>query len=142
MPFRIGTSAKALAAKGVKSGDVVSIHMPNSPEYVIAFQAVCSLGAICTTSNPLYTPAELAHQLRDSGAKFAITVPQLLDSMRKVPLQWVSTIEFFVIFRTFAIVRAGGCGFGSQGHLGVGGRQVGSETETATSGESFFCAVP
>ena len=82
--FRIGTAAKALTARGVRFGDVVSIHMPNSPEYIIAFQAVCSIGAVCTTSNPLYTPTELAHQLRDSGAKFAITVPALMDSMRKV----------------------------------------------------------
>lgn len=87
IPLRIGTTAKALAARGVKFGDVVAIHMPNSPEYVIAFQAICSLGAIVTTSNPLYTPSELAFQLRDSNAKFAITVPALLDTMRKVCMQ-------------------------------------------------------
>lgn len=84
IPLRIGTAAKALAARGVRFGDVVAIHMPNSPEYIIAFQAICSLGAIVTTSNPLYTPQELGFQLRDSGAKFAITVPALLDTMRKV----------------------------------------------------------
>jgi acyl-CoA synthetase (AMP-forming)/AMP-acid ligase II len=84
LPLRIGTAAKAMASKGVRDGDVVAIHMPNSPEYIIAFQSVAQLGAINTTSNPLYTPSELAHQFRDSGAKFAITIPALLDTVKKV----------------------------------------------------------
>ncbi len=73
-----------MASRGVRDGDVVAIHMPNSPEYIIAFQAVAQLGAINTTSNPLYTPSELTHQLRDSGAKYIITVPGLLENVKKV----------------------------------------------------------
>jgi acyl-CoA synthetase (AMP-forming)/AMP-acid ligase II len=50
LPLRIGTTAKALSARGVRDGDVVAIHMPNSPEYIIAFQAVSQIGAVNTTS--------------------------------------------------------------------------------------------
>ena len=84
LPSRIGSVAKALQSRGVRSGDVVCIHMPNALEYVIAFQAIVGLGAVCTTSNPLYTASELTHQLRDSRAKFAVTIPALLETMRSV----------------------------------------------------------
>lgn len=52
-------------------------------EYIVAFQGVASLGAVNTTSNPLYTPDELAHQYRDSNAKYAITIPQLLPTVQE-----------------------------------------------------------
>lgn len=79
---QIGTVAQELKARGVKEGEVVGIHLPNTPEYISTFQAVASLGAVNTTSNPLYTPTELAHQFRDSKAKYAITIPQLVDTVK------------------------------------------------------------
>ncbi len=51
--------------------------MPNVPEYAVAAHAAMSLGGVVTTANPLYTPSELAHQLRDSRARTLVTVPAL-----------------------------------------------------------------
>jgi hypothetical protein len=48
--------------------DVAVIFTPNCPEYPAVFQGVLSVGAVCSMANALYTSAELAHQLRDSGA--------------------------------------------------------------------------
>jgi acyl-CoA synthetase (AMP-forming)/AMP-acid ligase II len=71
--------AAGLAARGFKKGDVFGILSPNVPEYAIAFHAVAMLGGINTTVNPLYTGPEIAHQLKNAGAKFLVTVPQCAD---------------------------------------------------------------
>jgi acyl-CoA synthetase (AMP-forming)/AMP-acid ligase II len=75
----IKRAAAGLAQRGFKKGQVFGIYSPNLPEYAIAFHAVASLGGIVTPINPLYTAEEAALQLRDSGARFLVTVPQMLD---------------------------------------------------------------
>ncbi|HCX31277.1 MAG TPA: 4-coumarate--CoA ligase family protein [Blastocatellia bacterium] len=75
----ISRVAASLATRGFKKGDVFGILSPNVPEYAIAFHAVARLGGISTTVNPLYTEQEIAHQLKDAGAKFLVTVPQYLE---------------------------------------------------------------
>ena len=52
-----------------------AIYSPNVPEYAIAFHAVSLLGGINTTISPLYTVTELSAQLKDSGARYLVTVP-------------------------------------------------------------------
>lgn len=79
LPDLIRRAAVGLARRGLRKGDVLAIYSPNLPEYAIAFHAVASLGGINTTVNPLYTADELAFQLGDAGAKYLLTVPQLLD---------------------------------------------------------------
>jgi long-chain acyl-CoA synthetase len=54
--------------RGLGRDDVAVIFTPNCPEYPAVFHGVLSVGAVCSPANALYTPAELAHQLRDSGA--------------------------------------------------------------------------
>jgi acyl-CoA synthetase (AMP-forming)/AMP-acid ligase II len=71
----ISIAAHNLSARGFKKGDVLGILSPNCPEYAIAFHAVATLGGIVTPINPLYTKQEIAHQLKDSGARFLVTVP-------------------------------------------------------------------
>jgi acyl-CoA synthetase (AMP-forming)/AMP-acid ligase II len=71
--------AAGLASRGFGKGDVLAIHMPNLPEYAIVFHGVASAGGKCTTVNPLYTAAELTHQLKDSGARMLVTVAPFLD---------------------------------------------------------------
>ena len=71
--------AAGLAARGFQKGDVFAIFSPNLLEYAVAFHAVATLGGIVTTTNPLYTADELAHQLNDARAKYLLTVPQLID---------------------------------------------------------------
>ena len=71
----ISIVAHNLAQRGFKKGDVFGILSPNCPEYAIAFHAVATLGGIVTPINPLYTKQEIAHQLKNSGARFLVTVP-------------------------------------------------------------------
>jgi acyl-CoA synthetase (AMP-forming)/AMP-acid ligase II len=79
----INRVASSLAARGFVKGEVFAIFSPNLPEYAIIFHAVSLLGGINTTINPLYTEDEVAHQLKDAGAKFLITVPQLMDKAQE-----------------------------------------------------------
>jgi len=75
----IRRAAAGLARHGFSQGDVLAIYSPNLPEYAIAFHAVALSGGINTTINPLYTVDELTYQLRDSGARYLITVGPFLD---------------------------------------------------------------
>ena len=72
-------AAAGLARHGFSQGDVLAIYSPNLPEYAIAFHAVAMSGGINTTINPLYTVDELTYQLRDSGARYLITVGPFFD---------------------------------------------------------------
>jgi acyl-CoA synthetase (AMP-forming)/AMP-acid ligase II len=71
--------AASLARRGFQKGDVFAIYSPNVLEYAVALHAVATLGGIASTANPLSTPRELALQLKDSKARYLVTIPQLLD---------------------------------------------------------------
>ena len=75
----ISIVAHNLAQRGFKKGDVFGILSPNCPEYAIAFHAVATLGGIVTPINPLYTRPEILHQLKDSGARFLVTLPSCAE---------------------------------------------------------------
>lgn len=77
----------ALALKedlGIKKGDRVAIVLPNLLQFVIAELAVLRIGAICVNTNPLYTPREMAHQFKDSGAKVVIVLDQFVSKLAEV----------------------------------------------------------
>ncbi len=90
--------ATGLARRGFRKGDVFAIYSPNLPEYALIFNAVASLGGINTTANPLYTADELANQLKDSGARFLITVPPFLDKAKEAAAK--TGIEEVFVFGT------------------------------------------
>jgi acyl-CoA synthetase (AMP-forming)/AMP-acid ligase II len=75
--------AAGLHARGFRKGEVLAIYSPNLPEYAIAMLGVATLGGVTTTANPLYTADELAKQLKDSRARFLVTVPPFLDKARE-----------------------------------------------------------
>jgi acyl-CoA synthetase (AMP-forming)/AMP-acid ligase II len=75
----ISIAAFNLQQRGFKKGDVFGVVSPNCPSYAIAFHAVATLGGIVTPINPLYTRKEIAHQLKDSGARFLVTAPMCLE---------------------------------------------------------------
>lgn len=83
LPGLIRKLATGLAANGVCGGDVLAIYSPNLPEYVLLFHAVARLGAITTMIPPLFTDIEISTQLGDSGAKFLVTIPELLAKARE-----------------------------------------------------------
>ncbi|PON35649.1 2,3-dihydroxybenzoate-AMP ligase [Parasponia andersonii] len=74
-------------ALGIRKGDVIFVLSPNSLLYPTICLAVLSVGAILTTANPLNTESEIAKQVSDSGAKLAISAPELLQKLvpTKVP---------------------------------------------------------
>jgi acyl-CoA synthetase (AMP-forming)/AMP-acid ligase II len=74
--------AAGLAARGFGKGDVFGILSPNVPEYAIMFHGVASMGGVTTLINPLYTEHEIAHQLKDAGARLLVTVPQFIEKAR------------------------------------------------------------
>ena len=75
--------AAALTARGFGKGDALCIFSPNVPEYAPVFFGVASIGGVNTTANPMYGAEELARQLRDSGARIVVTVPQLAERALK-----------------------------------------------------------
>ena len=74
--------AASLAARGFKKGEVFGILSSNVPEYAMMFHGVALLGGIVTPINPLYTEHEIAHQLKDAGARFLVTGLQFVDKAR------------------------------------------------------------
>ena len=75
-----------LQSKGLKKGERIAVMMPNVPQYMVAIAAILRAGFVVVNVNPLYTPRELEHQLKDSGASaivilenFATTLEEVID---------------------------------------------------------------
>lgn len=79
-----GRFAAALTRLGVKPGDRVSLHLPNSPQFLIAHYGAMTAGAIVVPFNPLYVEREIEHQLVDSGAEVAVTLDLLYPRLAAV----------------------------------------------------------
>ncbi|WBO65570.1 4-coumarate--CoA ligase family protein [Streptomyces camelliae] len=75
--------AAGLADAGVRKGDVLALHSPNTIAFPTAFYAATRAGASVTTVHPLATPEEFAKQLRDSGARWIVTISPLLGTARR-----------------------------------------------------------
>ena len=68
----VANFAAELTAQGVVKGDRVSVIMRNLPEWVVAFYAAASVGAVVTPLNAWWTGPELEYGLTDSGTKVLI----------------------------------------------------------------------
>jgi long-chain acyl-CoA synthetase len=73
-----------LQGKGLKQGARVALMMPNVLQYPIATAAVLRAGYGVVNVNPLYTPRELEHQLKDSGAEAIIVLENFATTVQKV----------------------------------------------------------
>lgn len=73
-----------LSTAGVRPGDRVAVHLPNCPQFIVAMLAALRLGAVHVPVNPMFHAAELAHELRDSGAEVVITAESLLPVLAEV----------------------------------------------------------
>jgi long-chain acyl-CoA synthetase len=85
----LDSAATQLAAylRGVlklNQGDRVAIMMPNILQYPIAVFGILRAGLIAVNCNPLYTPRELEHQLKDSGAEAIIVVENCAATLEAV----------------------------------------------------------
>lgn len=81
---QVAKAAEGLRALGVGRGDRVALILPNCPQHVVAFYAALRLGAIVVEHNPLYTAEELAYQLNDSGARFAIAWDTVVPTLESI----------------------------------------------------------
>ncbi len=86
-----------LAARGVKKGDVVGLVSPNTPDFAVVFYAIVSIGAICSTVNPIATAEEIGTQFADSEAIMLFTIPDLYDKC-EVASRLASTVREIVVF--------------------------------------------
>ncbi|MBR0933258.1 long-chain fatty acid--CoA ligase [Bradyrhizobium jicamae] len=73
-----------LQSKGLKKGARVALMMPNVLQYPISTAAVLRAGYAVVNVNPLYTPRELEHQLKDSGAEAIVVLENFATTVQKV----------------------------------------------------------
>jgi len=76
--------AAFLQGKGLSKGARVALMMPNVLQYPIAIAAVLRAGYSVVNVNPLYTPRELEHQLKDSGAEAIIVLENFAHTVQHV----------------------------------------------------------
>jgi len=72
-----------LQSLGLKQGDRVAIMMPNVPQYPVAVAAILRAGMVVVNVNPLYTPRELEHQLKDAGAKAIVIIENFASTLEQ-----------------------------------------------------------
>ena len=88
---QIDEMSRALAAYlrslGLEKGDRVALMMPNVFQYPVAVAAVLRAGCVVVNVNPLYTPRELAYQLKDSGAKAIVILENFASVLQQVMAQ-------------------------------------------------------
>ncbi|NBE54995.1 AMP-binding protein [Streptomyces sp. YC537] len=76
-----------LRSEGVRPGDRVAVHLPNTPQFLVSMMAILRVGAVHVPVNPMFQAAELAYELTDSGAELVITVDRLLPLVEQVRAQ-------------------------------------------------------
>jgi long-chain acyl-CoA synthetase len=73
-----------LQSLGMKRGDRVALMMPNLLQYPVALFGTLRAGCVVVNCNPLYTPRELEHQLKDSGAAAIVIVENFAHVLEQV----------------------------------------------------------
>jgi long-chain acyl-CoA synthetase len=76
--------AAYLQSTGLQKGDRLVIQMPNCLQYPVAMFGALRAGLIIVNTNPLYTPREMEHQFKDSGAKAIVIVANFASNLEKV----------------------------------------------------------
>jgi long-chain acyl-CoA synthetase len=69
---------------GLRKGDRIAIMLPNVLQYPVAIAAAFRAGLTVVNTNPLYTPRELEHQLKDSGAKAIVIFENFAHTLQEV----------------------------------------------------------
>ena len=76
-----------LTTTGLRKGDRIALMMPNVLQYPVALFGALRAGLVVVNTNPLYTPRELEHQLRDSGAVCIVVLANFAHVVQKVLAQ-------------------------------------------------------
>ena len=92
--------AAGLAQAGLEPGQPLALALPNSIDFALAFFGAMRAGAWVVPINPVYTPAEMEHQIHDSGARFLVTVPEraadlapTVDAVFEIGGRWNELLE-------------------------------------------------
>lgn len=77
----------AFAKLGIGKGDRVALHLPNIPQYIIAYYGAQHLGAVVVNVNPMYTVSELKHVLKLTEPKLLVSFDMVLDNLKQLSEQ-------------------------------------------------------
>jgi long-chain acyl-CoA synthetase len=90
-------SASLLKSHGIQKGDTVSLLLPNSAEYVIAYFACWYIGAIAGPVNSLLKEKEIAYVMTDSEAKVLLVHSEFLPTIEPIRND-LKTLQTIVLF--------------------------------------------
>ena len=74
--------ANAMISLGVQKGDRVGLALPNCSQFVVAYLAVLTAGAVVVNLNPMYTQGELKFMMENTGVSALITFDGALPTFR------------------------------------------------------------
>jgi len=80
----INQFSHALSRLDLPQGAKLAIHLPNCPQFVIAFYGALQAGFTVVPCNPLYVEREMEHQLNDSGAEAILTLTRFYPMISKL----------------------------------------------------------
>jgi crotonobetaine/carnitine-CoA ligase len=86
---------------GILKGDVINLHLPNCPSFIILWFAVARLGAVMMPTNVLSSTDELIYLLGHSESKLTFTTAQYANSLRECQGK-VASLEQFIICDIFS----------------------------------------
>lgn len=92
--------AQSFRKLGVDKGVNVGIYLPNCPQFVITYYAILKAGGTVVNFSPLYSPAELRHQIEDSDTRIMVTLdlavlyPNLAPLLAQTPLETIIVSRF------------------------------------------------
>ena len=84
LDMRARTLGAGLQTRGIAPGARVAVMLPNILQYPVTVAAILRAGCVVVNVNPLYTPRELEHQLKDSGAEAIIIIENFATTLDKV----------------------------------------------------------
>jgi long-chain acyl-CoA synthetase len=93
----VNRAARLLASHGIGKGDAVSLLLPNSAEYIIAYFACWNLGAIAGPVNSLLKAHEIEYVISDSEAKALMVHPDFLPTIESIRSQ-LPTLKAVILF--------------------------------------------
>jgi len=98
--------ASAFHEMGLRKGDVITLLLPNSIQYVVCYYAAARIGAIVSGINPTYKPAEVLHQVKTVGTKAMVVLDSLYESC-VAPIRDKSGIQKFISTNIVDLVKMG-----------------------------------
>ncbi|WP_258099290.1 AMP-binding protein [Marinoscillum pacificum] len=69
---------------GLKPGDKIAIQLPNVIQNPVVMYAALKAGLVVVNTNPLYTPSEMCHQFKDSGAKAIVVLANFAANLEEI----------------------------------------------------------